>query len=565
MSPVATTAHLSHFRLRIPPGILPSSAPRMTFLPIAERELIVAARRPTTFRVRRGAALVAILAAFFVLVFGGSFGGAQGVGGALFNFLSIGTFLFVLGSGVFLTADSIASERREGTLGLLFLTDLGGFDVVTGKLLACGLNAIYGVLAVLPIIATAWFIGGVTGGEFVRTALVLLNSLWLSLVIGLWISCEARTEAEALGNTALWILGIAVVPAGLAFVLHTASPTHFAVNLLASLLDISPLSGLRAARDLPYRTDPQPFWTSLLLNHLLAWVFLGLASRRLRKGWRRDDSSSDATAKVPASSKGPNSQESGTGSGTIPEPVAAAALHRRLRRTINPVMAFVEHDPRISRLLWICVGLGCAGITIALLTPLRASLTSDPYTIAIAIHLALLPLKVLFAWKACAFFANGRRDGTIELLLTTPINDFDIVRGQLQGLRQLFTKPIATFALGLGVLWAATVLLYQSQASQFFNTAAGFATVGIVLVYEWATLVVDLQAMAWLGFWFALVEPKPGVAFAKTVLRAIVFPMVVFCLPNLMLNGLQMSWARDRFRMNLKSILQGARDPWPVR
>ncbi|HQU46125.1 MAG TPA: hypothetical protein PK867_25150, partial [Pirellulales bacterium] len=42
-----------------------------------------------------------------------------------------------------LTADCISSERREGTLGLLFLTDLRGHDVVLGKLVVAGLGAFY--------------------------------------------------------------------------------------------------------------------------------------------------------------------------------------------------------------------------------------------------------------------------------------------------------------------------------------------------------------------------------------------------------------------------------------
>ena len=49
---------------------------------------------------------------------------------SLFSLLTGIEFTFALLTGPFLTADCLSRERREGTLGFLFLTDLGGFDVV---------------------------------------------------------------------------------------------------------------------------------------------------------------------------------------------------------------------------------------------------------------------------------------------------------------------------------------------------------------------------------------------------------------------------------------------------
>ena len=67
----------------------------------------------------------------------------------------------------------MSEEKREGTLGLLFLTDLRGFDVVLGKLVACSLRGAYGLVAALPVIGLALLMGGVTGFELWRLALVL--------------------------------------------------------------------------------------------------------------------------------------------------------------------------------------------------------------------------------------------------------------------------------------------------------------------------------------------------------------------------------------------------------
>ena len=54
----------------------------------------------------------------------------------LFWGLTGSAVFYCLLSGVWFTADCLSEEKREGTLGLLFLTDLKGYDVVFGKLVA---------------------------------------------------------------------------------------------------------------------------------------------------------------------------------------------------------------------------------------------------------------------------------------------------------------------------------------------------------------------------------------------------------------------------------------------
>src|SRR6516165_7744266 len=139
----------------------------MNLLPIVTRELLVAARRRGTYRLRCG--LSAGMTAFGVLLLmmlPRSWPWPPGQ--MLFGALGLIALGFCLLAGVFLTADSLSQEKREGTLGLLFLTDLKGYDVVLGKLLATSLHAFYGLLAVFPLLALAMLIGGVTAGEFWR-------------------------------------------------------------------------------------------------------------------------------------------------------------------------------------------------------------------------------------------------------------------------------------------------------------------------------------------------------------------------------------------------------------
>src|SRR5690242_12487556 len=130
----------------------------MTFLPIVERELRVLARRSSTGWIRFYAAL-AILLVWLVLL-----GGGRNVPPAMlaqnlflaFGILALG---FCLLAGLFLTADCLSEEKREGTLGLLFLTDLRGHDVVLGKLMATSVHALYGLLAIFPVLALPLLMG----------------------------------------------------------------------------------------------------------------------------------------------------------------------------------------------------------------------------------------------------------------------------------------------------------------------------------------------------------------------------------------------------------------------
>ena len=133
----------------------------MTFLPVVARELIVKARQPSTYRTRAGAA--AVMVAMFTLVLIISDNVSQHViGQRLLNACGLLALGFTIISGLFLTADCISVEKRDGTIGLLFLTDLKPYDVLFGKLAGSSLNALFGLLAVFPVLALPILVGGVS-------------------------------------------------------------------------------------------------------------------------------------------------------------------------------------------------------------------------------------------------------------------------------------------------------------------------------------------------------------------------------------------------------------------
>src|SRR5690349_9500047 len=111
----------------------------MTFPPIVARELRVAARKSGTYWTRFLVAGAAVLIGLWIFAF--SLGVSLGLKPeeiAHFIFMGISGIGLIYGlvAGRRFTADCLSSEKREGTLGLLFLTDLTGYDVVFGKLAA---------------------------------------------------------------------------------------------------------------------------------------------------------------------------------------------------------------------------------------------------------------------------------------------------------------------------------------------------------------------------------------------------------------------------------------------
>src|SRR6266498_1808546 len=185
----------------------------MTFLPIVDRELRVAARKRNTFWLRVVAALIALVigGGFMVLSllpFGGMtpFGGRGQMGGPLFTVLTWLSLATALSAGLFFTSDCVSEEKREGTLGFLFLTDLRGYDVVFGKLLATSMRSFYGLIAVFPILAITLLMGGVTGAEFWKTSLALANALFLSLAAGMFVSAVSRDPQKAMAATLLLLV-----------------------------------------------------------------------------------------------------------------------------------------------------------------------------------------------------------------------------------------------------------------------------------------------------------------------------------------------------------------------
>src|SRR4051812_27098874 len=156
---------------------------------ILQRELRREARQPRAAAGRFICSVIGFVAGLFLLL-SRSGGGADGR--RIFEWLTFIGFAFCFIAGVRVAAGTIADEKRDGTLPLLFLPALKPSEIVVGKFFAVAIPLIQPFLAFIPALAITVLHGGVTGSEVLRAIAVVASSLVLSIAAGLCVSSFSR-------------------------------------------------------------------------------------------------------------------------------------------------------------------------------------------------------------------------------------------------------------------------------------------------------------------------------------------------------------------------------------
>src|SRR5258706_11942121 len=139
------------------------------------------ARHSFTYWLRvLGAGALVLVGAYSVLGHGLS----MNKGGPLFARLHLTLLCSIWVLVPLVTADCISRERREGTLGLLFLTPLTAQGIVLAKTLTHGLRALTMCVAVLPVLALPFLMGGVSWQEAVLSASTNFSSFCWAVAAG---------------------------------------------------------------------------------------------------------------------------------------------------------------------------------------------------------------------------------------------------------------------------------------------------------------------------------------------------------------------------------------------
>lgn len=474
----------------------------MTFLPIVERELRLAAQRRATFWLRLAAALVALLmgCGLYVLLAVVPGGVGMHIGRVLFGTLTWMSVIAASLVGAFFTADALSEEKREGTLGLLFLTNLRGYDVVFGKLLATSCRSIFPVLAIFPIFAATQLLGGVAGSTFWRVMLALTHTLIFSLICGLLVSALSRHPQKALFGTL-----------ALLFVLLTAG---FAIDGWWAYAQtrlftprwslISPFFVFSSAS-----SNSNLFWPSLLVSQGLTWGLFATTCFLISRTWRERRGARSADVGM---------RRSGWLTG---------ALRRRFRASTSwlessPILWLVGR--RRGQALWLWLG---ALILLGGWVYAQQSSNSVMSGLSAVLILQLIPLALSLwvASLACHLFAELRGARWIELLLVAPLDFTKVAPTAWRGLLRIFGLPITAIFLVLLVVGFTNPIAPLTAASSLTfsllsgSTVRGFLALGGVVVW-----ITNLIALTWFGFWMGLVSRNSLSATLKTLLFVQVIP-----------------------------------------
>src|SRR5437016_5861618 len=119
--------------------------------PVLERDLRVRVRGRGAYWLRVAVALAGLLVCLPPLLFRGSNRQGSDIGREIFDAVIAAAFVLCSGACL-LSADAIGAERRDGTLGLVMLTRVRGFDLLVGKLGASALAGLCAVAAFLPVL-----------------------------------------------------------------------------------------------------------------------------------------------------------------------------------------------------------------------------------------------------------------------------------------------------------------------------------------------------------------------------------------------------------------------------
>jgi ABC-type transport system involved in multi-copper enzyme maturation permease subunit len=471
----------------------------MTFLPIVARELRIASRRPATYWIRTGAAgLILLLGAWFFLMMQRE--APRELAMVLFSVTTGAAVLYCLLSGVRATSDCLSQEKREGTLGLLFLTDLKGYDVVLGKLVANSVNVFYAVLAVLPMLAIPLMMGGVTVGQYWRMALVAMNTLFFSLSVGIAVSSLSRDARRAAGWTFLvLILVTGLLPACAAWLAYAQKWPRLAEWLYLPSPGYSYVLAFDA-----FRFKPGEFWWSLGIIHGLAWLGLVVASLVVPRAWQ--DRPVNGTSRH---------RHSWSHEWTYGNTTERRTFRSRFLE-VNPFFWLASRARLKPAYVWAVLGLLACGWVWGLAKFGRDWLNEGIY-VTTGIVLNLL-LKGWMASEAGRQLAEERQQGTLELLLSTPISVREILTGQRLALQRQFLGPTAFTILLMGLFYVAG----RSEMNGGDRAAWAAFWFGLPVM-----LVADLVALYWVGMWQGVSAPNWNRAASTTVSRILVFPWVI--------------------------------------
>lgn len=488
------------------------------------------ARQSRTYVSRFIVAAVSAVAAIFCLIVASWNSSPSGAGSDLFYILGWTSFGLCLLEGIRVTSDSISEEKREGTLGLLFLTDLRSEEIVLGKQAGVSLNSLFSLMAVVPALGVPLLLGGVTAGEFWRLVIALFVGLFFSLAIGTAISVVSETMIVAYArSTGILLLSTVLLPlmdlglaaSGTDLGLRWFGPTGMLLGLNADVYDATPAF----------------YWRAVAVSFLIGIGLLAIACRALPRFWDRSGERAPELQRTIAR----------RASRWLPEQVEA-----------DP-MGWLATSQSWRLRLFPRVACGIAAIWL-----LTACLAPADSTVLVALCVtALITHSMINLWQglnAVSVGATLRSTGFIELLLIAPMSMHEVVLGMGRGTARYCAATAAVFAvaefLAVGVFAFRWVLAIPGDASE----AVFISCVALFVLYG---LHIDLWGASWMGLYQGLVQRKRATATMLTVVWVQLLPLALYGLcfylgPVFVIikSVVVMLWARDRLLFEFPRLVR---------
>lgn len=492
----------------------------MNALPVIVRELRCEARSAFTFSLRlMGAVVLLALLAFFWLT--NAF--TPNAGNLLFTRLHLALFVSIWLVVPLVSADCISRERRENTLGLLFLTPLKALDIVIAKGLVHGLRALSLWLAVLPVLAVPLLLGGVSWVTALVSVMVNFSSFCWALGAGVLASALCKTRTQALGMSACFA---SLSFAGFGYLTGTflagAVPMNWGTFWVAKLssgmwletqlnLDWTFFQSVPPSAGRAFNS-PTLVWASTFLwvtakagiASLLALLFaLLLAGWIIRHGWQ---------------DKPPSKSWIWFQRVFCTPFIWRAFFDRWIRRKLesNPIGWLEQRQwtGRTAIAAWLAV------IITFQMAMLQDSGIYRRFTSGVQSTMAWL-LALSLAVAAATSFRRERELGVMELLLVSPLGARHIALGRLRGLWEQFLPAIG---LLIGVwIYIASTFGDASDWARIVFAATTFAAVPVVGLHFSLSQRSLIGALAWTVL-IALCLPSLLPATRPVLISALLVP-----------------------------------------
>ncbi len=493
--------------------------------PVLQREMREGARRPVNHRLRFCGAGVGTLL-FWAIISGQDESGSQ-MGGQLlggFHALLLGLIFFVVPA---LTADCISREKRDGTLGLLFLTPMSAGGIIAGKTLALALRAITLWLALLPLLSIPFLAGGVTWFDALSALSLEFCAAVLCITAGFLASTLARDRNMAFVLAYFFsaiflvlfseLFGILLLGCwrGIAFIRQEGfgSMSGETLIILAGLFKLTGFPGWNYLATFSPALGKIWLWLCLgspLVVLSIFFVVSRFAAARIEHSWQD---------KVPSARRESLIRRYCT-------PFWQKRFQRRMHRKLdwNPVAWLQAYSWKARLSKWYL----CMAFLLALY-PVRSA--SDE-NFDLALEALLLVLAGFYTFAGVNGFLEEKRSGALELLLVTPLSATKIILGRAWGLWTQFL-PASLVLLSSGMVklweqhssgedWSDTVLLE-------FILACGFFVLPVFATY-FALRAKNLLAGAALT-WIALLLPSAfasatAALFTQNVHLGVILPLI---------------------------------------